>query len=413
MADFDFKGVEMNEPRFMDLLTKLISVNRHLQNNPSMGLVPQEDLASDFLLAALEPHMKKNGGVLEVERVTFVEGRGNVIIKYPGTTSEICSFVGSHMDVVPADAKGWDRDPFTLTVEGNLLYGRGTTDCLGHVCMLTDLMITLAEQKPALKQTVVVVLIANEENGSFPGVGVDQLAKEGYLDELKAGPVFWIDAADSQPCIGTCGVCAWELKAIGKLFHSGMPHRGINSIEMAMDALSYIQNKFFTEFPRHEMEDKYNFVTQSTLKPTQIMCEPGSLNQLPPNCTIQGDIRLAPFYNIHEVMERVLSYAAEINAKPSIIENTTNRGPHTKYALADQLGKVEFKWLGSGENGVACNLESKGYNAILEATRKVLGDVKPYSIGGSLPLIRDLQNQGFDVQVAGYGISARYDYKKT
>jgi acetylornithine deacetylase len=34
--------------------------------------------------------------------------------------------------------------------------------------------------------------------------------------------------------------------------------------------------------------------------------------------------------------------------------------------------------------------------------------VKPYSIGGSLPLIRALQEQGFDMQISGYGISAKY-----
>jgi hypothetical protein len=34
-----------------------------------------------------------------------------------------------------------------------------------------------------------------------------------------------------------------------------------------------------------------------------------------------------------------------------------------------------------------------------EATRQVLGEAKAYSIGGSLPLIRTLQDQGFDVQV--------------
>ena len=49
-------------------------------------------------------------------------------MKYPGTSSEeVCSFVGSHMDVVPADPSGWQRDPFTLTIEGDELFGRGTT----------------------------------------------------------------------------------------------------------------------------------------------------------------------------------------------------------------------------------------------------------------------------------------------
>ncbi len=400
-------ALELNEPRFLSLLTKLIGESKYLQNNPAQGLIPQEKLAADHILEVLKPYTKENGGVLEVEFVSFVEGRGNVIIKYPGTTSEVVSFVGSHLDVVPADPTNWDRDPFSLTIEGDVLYGRGTTDCLGHCALLTDLMATLAEKRPPLKTSVVVILIANEENGTLSGIGVDQLAKEGYMDSLKGGPLFWIDAADSQPCIGTAGAAQWQLKVTGKLFHSGLPHKGINAIEMAMDAVSYVQKKFFNSFPRHPMEDTYSFMTQSTMKPTQISCTPGGLNQIPPECTVQGDIRFAPFYDSKDIARVVESSVAEINADPSVLEGTTERGPHSKYTLPEQAGKVELKWLTSGENGVACKLDSKGYFALVKATENVLGVAKPYSIGGSLPLIRDLQEEGFDVQISGYGASSK------
>lgn len=48
-------------------------------------MVPKEDNASDHVLELLKPYTKENGGPLEVERVHFTPGRGNVIIKYPGT----------------------------------------------------------------------------------------------------------------------------------------------------------------------------------------------------------------------------------------------------------------------------------------------------------------------------------------
>lgn len=82
------------------------------------------------------------------------------------------------------------------------------------VALLTDLLISLAEQRPALRTSVVAVFIANEENSTFVGIGVDQLAKDGYLDSLKAGPLFWIDAADSQPCIGRSTTCIFSLFAL-------------------------------------------------------------------------------------------------------------------------------------------------------------------------------------------------------
>lgn len=397
----------MNEPRFMGLLEKLIGESKRLQNNPAQGLVPQEDLACAHILEVLRPHTKENGGPLEISKINFVEGRGNLIIKYPGKagSTKICSFVGSHMDVVPASPEGWDRDPFTLEVDGDVLYGRGTTDCLGHVTLLTDFMASLAELRLELDTTIMVVFIANEENATFVGVGVDQLEKEGYMDECKNGPVFWIDSADSQPCIGTAGNIQWKMEVTGKLFHSGLPHRGINSIEMGMDVISTIQNKFYSAFPRTADEDTYNYTTCSTMKPCQISCTPGALNQLPPKCTLEGDIRLSPFYDIFEVKRKIEGWVDEINANPSKIES---HGPHSHYKLEDMSGSVALTWLTGGENGIACNLKSRGYEALMFSTEKVLGSAKPYSIGGSLPLIRDLQDKGFDVMVAGYGSSAKY-----
>lgn len=414
--------IEMNEDNFMQILTKLISEAENLQNNPQQNLIPQETLAARHVLDALLPYSTEHGGPLEVQLVEFVSGRGNVIIKYPGNTNGVISFVGSHLDVVPANKDGWQRDPFRLTREDDLVYGRGTTDCLGHVALLTDFLITLAKQRPILKNSIVVVFIANEENGTFKGVGVDQLSKEHYLDDLRNGPVFWIDAADSQPCLGTAGNVQWKLTHHGKLFHSGMPHKTINPIEFAMDAFTFIQQRFYEHFPRDPREDTYNFTTSSTMKPTQIACTPGSLNQIPPTCTIEGDVRVSPFYDVADVKRAISNWVDEINENPSLVGEV--RGPHSKYVVPAMniKGKIELHWITEGDNGIACNINSSGYRALLEATKDVLGAVQPYSIGGSLPLVRELQDEGFDIQISGFGQSARYhadnecasikDYKK-
>ena len=37
---------------------------------------------------------------------------------------------------------------------------------------------------------------------AIPGVGVDKLVETGKLDHLKDGPLFWVDSADSHPCMG-------------------------------------------------------------------------------------------------------------------------------------------------------------------------------------------------------------------
>ena len=108
-----------------------------------------------------------------------------------------------------------------MTQDGDRLYGRGTTDCLGHVALLTVLLETLAVKKPKLECSIIVIFIAAEEGGEV-GVGIDLVLKDGKMKELKNGPVYWIDSADSQPCCGTCGALQWDLKATGRLFHSGL-----------------------------------------------------------------------------------------------------------------------------------------------------------------------------------------------
>nr|DAD18121.1 TPA_asm: hypothetical protein HUJ06_019584 [Nelumbo nucifera] len=354
---------QLDKDSFVSLLSKLIGEAKYVQNNPP-ELIPEEDRVVRHVLDALLPYSTTTGGgPLIVNHVTYVKGRGNIIVEYPGT--------------VP------DFDPFSLSIDGDKLRGRGTTDCLGHVALVTELMRMLGKTKPELKSTVVAVFIANEENSSILGVGVDALVKDGLLNKLKHGPLFWIDTADKQPCIGTGGMVSWKLRATGKLFHSGLAHKAINPLELAMEALKEIQLRFYRDFPPHPKEKIYGFATPSTMKPTQCMVD---------------------------VIKKVQGYVDDINAN---IEKLDTRGPISKYVLPEEnlRGRLTISFDEDITSGVACNLDSHGFHVLCKATKDVVGHVKPYSITGSLPLIRELQDEGFDVQTAGYGLMATYHAK--
>ncbi|XP_078438481.1 peptidase M20/M25/M40 family protein [Wolffia australiana] len=406
---------ELDKEAFVALLGKLIGETRHVQNNPP-ELVPKEDRVVRHVLDSLLPYSTTPppgaaGGPLVVSHVSYVDGRGNLIVEYPGSDNDrILSFVGCHMDVVPANPEDWDFDPFSLSVEGDQLRGRGTTDCLGHVALVTELMKRLGQNKPVLKSTIVAVFIANEENSSESGIGVDMLVKDGLLEKLKKGPLFWIDTADKHPCIGTGGMIAWRLRATGKLFHSGLPHKAVNPMELAMEALKEIQSRFYKDFPPHPMESVYGFATPSTMKPTQWSYPGGGISQIPGECTISGDVRLTPFYSPEDVVRKLQEYVDNINTN---VEKLDTRGPVSRYCLPDEnlSGRVEITFHEAMTSGVACNLDSKGYHVLCKATEEVVGHVKPYSITGTLPLIRDLQDEGFDVQTTGYGLMSTYHAK--
>ncbi|RHZ41934.1 hypothetical protein DYB28_004006 [Aphanomyces astaci] len=370
--------ITLNEGAYVALLTKLISVSEKVQNAPGLGLIPREDLVTDFVLEELKPYLKQNGGAIDAQRIGFKEGRGNLILKYAGTTKadETINIVGSHLDVVPANPEGWERDPFTLSVEGDKLYGRGTTDCLGHVALVTQLFVELAKHKVVTQKTVTAVMIASEENGEIAGVGVETLMETGKIDFLKNGPVLWVDCSDSQPCIGTAGALTWSIKATGKLFHSGLPHLGMNALELAMDAIKVIQDRFYKDFPAHEGEIPYNFACGSTMKPTK-------------------------------VRDKLQSYVNDLNANITSLES---RGPHSKYTLPKEnlVGTIELTLAQNALEGIACSLDSIGFKSFHEATKFVKGVSVPYAIMGSLPLVRDLQRAGLDLTLTGFGKSSVY-----
>ncbi|CAM6125900.1 unnamed protein product [Calypogeia fissa] len=402
------KGLELDGGKFVDLLGKLIGENKFLQNNPQ-ELIPKEDRAVRHVLDVLEPLGTDHGGPLILKHVTYVEGRGNLIIEYPGTggKDDVVSFVGSHLDVVMANPDQWKFDPFKLTVDGDMLRGRGTTDCLGHIALLTELFRLLAEKKPVLKRTVVAVFIANEETSATLGIGVDALVKHGLLDKLKPGPLYWIDTADKQPCIGTGGMLVWKLNTYGKLFHSGLPNMAINALELSSEALKEIQTRFYKDYPAHPDEKRYGFATSSTMKPTQWTYPPGGVNQIPGECQICGDCRITPFYSVRAVAKSIEGYVEDINAH---ITALPVRGSASKYELPDEniKGRLVMEFDDIMTEGVACNLDSIGFHALYDATKKVLGYVEPYSITGSLPCIREMQDEGFDVQCVGYGLMSTY-----
>lgn len=116
---------------------------------------------------------------------------------FPNTVLSVCfvfrvvSFVGSHFDVVPANPEEWSVDPFKLTRDGDKVSGRGVTDCLGHVAMITAFFKELGRHQPKLGMAVKALLIASEEASVIPDVGIDECQRRGELEAFRNGPLIW------------------------------------------------------------------------------------------------------------------------------------------------------------------------------------------------------------------------------
>ena len=61
----------------------------------------------------------------------------------------------------------------------------------------------------------------------------------------------------------------WTLRVEGRLFHSGLPHKGINSLELAMEAIKYMQTNFYKDFPAvKHTHTQTHIIISSSLSPS-------------------------------------------------------------------------------------------------------------------------------------------------
>ena len=137
--------------------------------------------------------------------------------------------ISGHVDVVPFDGQpGWEREPLKLELEGERIYGRGTTDMKGFIAQCLDAARTLDSSR--LTRPLVFVFTASEEVGCLGAHSVAPALNQ-ILGETPVPRLAWIGEPTSwgvshaHKSIVSFGV---TVRGIGG--HSGAPARGVNAI---------------------------------------------------------------------------------------------------------------------------------------------------------------------------------------
>jgi acetylornithine deacetylase len=396
--------ITFDATEFITVLAEMIEQTEWLQNGGAC--VANETRVADIVIRLLQSHIES--GKIKCTKHEYVEGRANLILSYGEDSDRTITFAGSHFDVVPASLEQWDRNPFVLTVEGDKLYGRGTTDCLGHVALTTLILKALADNDVKLNYKFIVVFIADEEVGKDHDIGVLHLQKDGHLDEIKKGPVYWIDASDVVPVMACGTAMAWKLRVYGKKFHSGFPKKGINPIPIAMELTKCLSLKFNELCPKSDLDTEYNFNIHSNMKPTiWSMPEGSSANQFSDWVEVIGDVRMTPFYDPFKVKDEICQYMDSFDL--STLEKW-HEGFDTSCETDGVVteARAEFEWVFGPYCGIACDNKSTGYNLIKEATLKYHPTCEGCSDLGAVPLVYDMQKSGIDIQIIGYGNTDAY-----
>ncbi|MHA1947424.1 MAG: M20/M25/M40 family metallo-hydrolase [Candidatus Hodarchaeales archaeon] len=145
------------------LLRDLIQYNT--TNNPSEGIYPDKDIIQFIREFVREWIPSFRGKIFEKDKYSSIYLTNDL--------TKPCDilFMG-HLDVVPT-SKGWNSDPFALTVKENKFgFGRGSKDCKGSVVssmlFLQSFSQRLSDDKSSNK--VGLFLSTDEETGGENGV---------------------------------------------------------------------------------------------------------------------------------------------------------------------------------------------------------------------------------------------------
>ncbi len=275
--------------------------------------------------------------------------------------------VSGHIDTVPFDGQpGWTREPLRADLEGDRLYGRGTSDMKGFIAQCIDAAMRL--DRKTLKRPLVFVFTADEEVGCR---GAELVGPElgGLLGDLPMPRLCWIGEPTSYGiCHAHKSIGAFELKVQGRGGHSGAPAEGVNAIAVmgrVMDVIGKLQQErassrsaaFAEAFP----ESPYDVLNFGTISGGI------ALNMIAEECRLKISYRSLPDVDpleLHREVERRVSdidtrdwaggpHRAKITVgRPQIVPPLlSSRGTALERALAEVTGAKTSRGAVFGTDG--------------------------------------------------------------
>ena len=186
--------------------------------------------AAKYLAKTLE----KEGFVCEV--LESKPGRGNVITRIRGSGEKPSLLLLSHLDVVAANPKEWNVDPFAGTVNEGFVWGRGALDMKSMTTIEVMVMKLLKRQHIEPRGDIILAATADEEKGGEEGAGwltrncpkkirADYVINEGggLAVPVNGKNMYTVQTAEK-------GILWFKVKAKGTPGHGSIPGAADNAI---------------------------------------------------------------------------------------------------------------------------------------------------------------------------------------
>ena len=220
--------------------------------------------------------------------------------------------LSGHTDVVPVDGQDWTSEPFTATIRGDKLYGRGACDMKGFIaCALTLLpQAVKLSNVGMLRRPLHLALSFDEEVGC--------LGAPLILADLKARgitPNYCIvgEPTNMAMVVAHKGIAVYRCRVHGKSAHSSLTATGVNAISYASRLIGYV-DELAEEISHCSDNDALFDVPYSTLSVGTI--KGGTATNIVPNlCEFTFDYRNLPHMTQDDILVPIQAKVAELNAQ--------------------------------------------------------------------------------------------------
>lgn len=265
-----------------------LSLTRELLSFNTINPPGRERECAEYIGKLLEE------GGFKVELHEFDKKRTSLVARYEGLGEKAPICFSGHIDTVPLGAADWSKDPFSGDMDGDKVFGRGSSDMKGGVAAMVVAVLRLPEISKAAAG-ITIIITASEETGSK---GAYHLLGPGNALG-KAGALVVGEPTSNYPLVGHKGSLWLEARATGVTAHGSIPEEGVNAIYKAVEAVNKLQKYEFNISP-------HPFLGSPTLNVGTISGGI-NINSVPDQATIGIDIRTIPGQTNSDVYENMKS----------------------------------------------------------------------------------------------------------
>ncbi|CAM4011650.1 succinyl-diaminopimelate desuccinylase [Pseudoalteromonas byunsanensis] len=175
----------------------------------------------------------------EILLLEEVQGVKNLIAKRYFSPGPSLAFAG-HVDVVPANDKGWQVGPFSGDIVDGCIYGRGAADMKGGIAAMLSATEHLCLQ-PNIRGTFYWLLTSDEEGeAEYGSKRIAQFLNQHHivLDACLVGEPTSDKSVGDTIKNGRRGALSGRVQISGKAGHVAYPENTINAAHIAGEIIS-------------------------------------------------------------------------------------------------------------------------------------------------------------------------------